>query len=250
MTQSMLPNNWFVFDESEQLAQQLTQEILELAKQAISKYGQFHLITAGGSTPNRCYQLLSQADADWASWHIYMGDERVLPFKDNERNSQALLNNWLTKVSIPEQNIHFMKVENGAKSAANDYACLFDEVKAFDVCLLGMGEDGHTASLFPEHNEAQSVQTICCKKACESDFISAPIIIENNSPKAPLQRVSLNYVAFSKSRLLIKLVTGSGKQQAVSEWLNQNQSLPIALVRGQQTKVYIDKAALGYKQGI
>lgn len=239
-----LPENWQLFNDAETLTKQLVEEILNIAEQAIKKRGVFHFVTAGGSTPNRCYQLLSQSNADWANWHIYMGDERVLPFEDSERNSQALLINWLTKISIPQQNIHFMEVEKGAEVAANDYACLFDEVKEFDVCLLGMGEDGHTASLFPGHNEAQSVQTICCKIACESDFISAPVIIENNSPKAPSQRVSLNYVAFSKSRVLIKLITGANKQQAVSEWLNQNQCLPIALVHGQQTKVYIDKAAL------
>lgn len=240
-----LPENWHLFDEAEQLAQQLTLEILQIAQQAIQQKGAFHFVTAGGSTPNRCYQLLSQAQADWQHWHIYMGDERVLPIDDNERNSQALLKNWLEKISIPPQNLHFMTVENGAEQAAYDYACLFDDVAEFDVCLLGMGEDGHTASLFPGHNESDTVQTICCETVCENDFISAPVIIENNSPKAPLQRVSLNYVAFSKCRLLIKLITGASKQTAVSQWLSHNEPLPIALVNAKQTKVYIDKAALG-----
>ena len=240
-----VPDNWRVFNTAETLAQQLTQEILALAEHAIATHGAFHFMTAGGSTPNRCYQLLSQADADWAHWHIYMGDERVLPSEDKARNSQALCKNWLAKVAIPQQNRHFMQVEKGAQAAAQAYACLLDKVEAFDLCLLGMGEDGHTASLFPNHANGQSVQPVCCEQACDNDGAHAPIIIENHSPKAPPQRVSLNYGAFSKCRLLIKLITGAAKQPAVAQWLNHQANFPIALVKGQQTKVYIDQAALG-----
>jgi len=92
-----LPENWFVFSEAESLAQQCVNDILHMAKQAIQQKGSFHFITAGGSTPNRCYQLLSEKQADWQHWHIYMGDERVLPFNHADRNSQALLTHWLNK---------------------------------------------------------------------------------------------------------------------------------------------------------
>jgi len=240
-----LPDDWHVFDDAEQLAQQVTLEILAEAKKAIEDRGAFHFITAGGTTPNRCYELLSKAKADWSKWHIYMGDERVLHFNDSERNSQALLKHWLNNNDIPAKNIHFINTEAGAEKSAKHYACLFDSVAEFDLCLLGMGEDGHTASLFPGHNESEYIQTICCEEVCENAFVSAPIIIENNSPKAPSQRVSLNYVAFSKSRLLIKLVTGANKKEAVSKWLHDNEPLPISLVNGKQTKVYLDQAAVG-----
>jgi len=240
-----LPEDWRVFDDAEQLAQKVTLEILAEAKKAIAERGAFHFITAGGTTPNRCYELLSEAKTDWTKWHIYMGDERVLHFNDSERNSQALLKHWLNNNDIPVKNIHFINTEAGAEKSAKQYACLFDSVVEFDLCLLGMGEDGHTASLFPGHNESDNIQTICCEEVCENDFVSAPIIIENNSPKAPPQRVSLNYVAFSKSRLLIKLVTGANKQEAVSQWLHDNKPLPISLVNGKQTKVYLEQAAIG-----
>lgn len=240
-----LPEDWQVFDDAEQLAQELTTEILTQAKKAIDARGAFHFITAGGTTPNRCYRLLSKAKADWEKWHIYMGDERVLRFNDAERNSQALLKHWLNNNDIPAKNIHFMNTEAGAEKSAKDYACLFDRVAEFDLCLLGMGEDGHTASLFPGHNESEHIQTICCEAVCDNAFVSAPIIIENNAPKAPPQRVSLNYAAFSKSRLLIKIITGANKQEAVSKWRHENKPLPISLVNGKQTKVYLDQAAIG-----
>lgn len=239
-----LPANWQVFTSSEKLAEQLVDEILHLADEAIQQKGSFHFITAGGSTPNQCYALLSKCEADWKKWHIYMGDERVLPFSHSERNSQALLTHWLSNSDIPAKNIHFINTEAGAEKSAQQYACLFDRVAEFDLCLLGMGEDGHTASLFPGHNESESIQTICCEATCDNAFVSAPIIIENNSPKAPPQRVSLNYVAFSKCRLLIKLITGASKQEAVSKWL-KNDPLPISLVNGKKTKVYLDQSALG-----
>ncbi|BCN94392.1 hypothetical protein THMIRHAM_21770 [Thiomicrorhabdus immobilis] len=236
-----LPENWLVFDEAEQLAQKLTSEILQIAQQAIQQKGAFHFVTAGGSTPNRCYQLLSQAQADWQYWHIYMGDERVLPFNHPERNSQALLNHWLKNNLIPVKNIHFINTEAGAQKSAKAYAKLIASVDHFDVCLLGMGEDGHTASLFPGHKDCESVQEVFTEQVHNQPSL---IIIENNSPKPPSQRVSLSYFAFNKCDLVIKLITGDGKREAVQLWLTEGAELPIQKVKGKQTKVYISQEAL------
>ena len=146
-----LPDNWQVFEDAEQLAQTLTATILETAESSIKKKGSFHFITAGGTTPNRCYDLLSDADADWSKWHIYMGDGRVLPFTHPERNSQALLIHWLKHNDVPVKQINFMNTEAGIEKSAKAYAKLIAGIDTFDLCLLGMGEDGHTASLFPGH---------------------------------------------------------------------------------------------------
>ncbi len=234
-----LPENWLVFEDAEQLAQKLTTEILALAEKSIQDHGAFHFITAGGTTPNRCYQLLSQANADWSNWHIYMGDERVLPFNDSERNSQALLEHWLSNNDIPVKNVHFINVEAGAERSASAYAKLINSVNEFDLCLLGMGEDGHTASLFPGHENAESV------RAVEADSVEqAMVIIESNSPKPPPLRVSLNYPAFKKSKKLIKVITGEGKRDAIDSWLSQSAMLPIQKAEGKTTQVYISQDAL------
>ncbi|GAB6069150.1 6-phosphogluconolactonase [Thiomicrorhabdus hydrogeniphila] len=243
-----LPQNWQLFDDAESLAQHCVQEILQIADKAIQQNGAFHFITAGGSTPNRCYQLLSEQQADWQHWHIYMGDERVLPFNNEERNSQALLTHWLNKQQIPAKNIHFINTEAGANKSAQSYANLIASVDSFNVCLLGMGEDGHTASLFPGHENSDAVQSVFAENSENSvnQIIeqSAPIIIENDSPKPPSQRVSLSYAALTKCDLVIKLITGQSKQNAIQQWLSTNDQLPIKKVQGKQTKVYLSQDAL------
>ncbi|WP_040727369.1 6-phosphogluconolactonase [Thiomicrorhabdus sp. Kp2] len=240
---SSLPENWQVFDNSEALAQQCVEEILQIADRAIQKYGAFHFITAGGSTPNRCYQLLAERHADWKNWHIYMGDERVLPFNHSERNSQALLSHWLSNNDIPVKNIHFMNTEAGAEKSAKAYANLLASVDHFDVCLLGMGEDGHTASLFPGHDGSETVQQVFSES---NGSQVAPIIIENDSPKPPSQRVSLSYSAFNQCDLVIKLITGESKRNAISAWLTEEAKLPIKQVQGKHTKVYLSQESLPF----
>lgn len=234
-----LPSDWRVFDDSEQLAQTLTKQVLQQAEQAIQQRGAFHFITAGGTTPNRCYQLLSQAEADWAHWHVYMGDERVLPVDDAERNSQALRQHWLNHVAIPPQNQHLIATELGATQAAKEYAELIEGIDRFDLGLLGMGEDGHTASLFPGHEQAESVHLVYGQGG---DV--APVIIETDSPKPPAQRVSLNDAAFARCDRLIKVVTGQAKAEAVATWLAGGAPLPIQRVVGKSTEVFLSRDAL------
>ncbi len=234
-----LPINWQVFEDAEALAQSLTQDILAAASKAIKASGAFHFVTAGGTTPNRCYQLLSQADADWHNWHIYMGDERVLPFVNPERNSQALLQHWLSNNDIPVKQIHFINTEAGIEKSAKDYAKIIDAVEAFDFCLLGMGEDGHTASLFPGHEQTDSVKTPN-GQALET----ASVIMEFDSPKPPAERVSLNYGVFKKCRKLVKVITGASKQDAIKTWLEQPTLLPISRCEGHETSVYISADSL------
>lgn len=237
--QQTLPKNWHRFDTPEALAQGLTKTILESAQRAIDTFGSFHFITAGGSTPNRCYQLLSQAEADWQNWHIYMGDERVLPQQNSQRNSQALLQNWLAHSAIPPANQHFILAEKGATEGAKHYAHLIAATERFDLCLLGMGEDGHTASLFPGHDHTAQIKKVLPGLV---DMLDAPVIIEKNSPKPPLQRISIHFSAIAKCQQVIKVISGSSKQAAVATWLNNPLShLPIAQAHGKQTQVYLSQ---------
>ncbi len=85
-----LPKDWVVFDSAEEVAETLVNKLLRLAQEAIDEKGVFTLVTAGGTTPQKCYEQLAQQDADWLKWHIYMGDERCLPADDKDRNSVAL----------------------------------------------------------------------------------------------------------------------------------------------------------------
>lgn len=225
-----LPEHWTLFEDAELLAQKTVAIILELAHQAIEQRGEFHLVTAGGTTPNRCYQLLAETDhqaAAWSKWFIYIGDERVLPADDAERNSQALHQAWLSKVSIPTENIFVMETELGMETAAQKYRQLLAKVAEFDLVLLGMGEDGHTASLFPGHPSLLSLDSVVC---------------EINSPKPPAERVSLSKPRLEQTRAMIKLITGQSKYPAIQAWL-QGETLPIQQVEANNTQVFIDHQA-------
>lgn len=226
---SDLPEGWVLFDETENLAQQAVNLIVKTAEQAIAQRGTFHLVTAGGTTPNRCYELLrDQKHQAWSKWFIYMGDERVLPLDDPERNSSALHQAWLSSVPIPADNIKIIPAELGLERAVAFYNQTLASVGPFDLVMLGMGEDGHTASLFPGHDSLME---------------SADVIGVNNSPKPPSERVSLSYQRLANTRVMLKLITGVGKNSAVKAWLDQ-QPLPISqLAADQQTWVYIDQAA-------
>lgn len=221
-----LPSHWQVFNTAEDVAQTVTKELLKLAQKSIQKKGNFKLVTAGGTTPNRCYQLLSQQEADWSNWHIYMGDERCLPVDDPERNSVSLSQHWLKFGKISDENIHFIPAELGPELAAEAYQQLVKNIQ-FDAVLLGMGEDGHTASLFPGHSYADG----------------ASVVTERHSPKPPSNRISLSQKALGQSEYVFKLVTGKSKREAVKAWL-KHQDLPIARVQGKNTLVYIDSEAL------
>lgn len=228
-----LPNNWRCFASAAELAEFTCQSILEIAQEAIQKRGAFHFVTAGGTTPLQVYQLLaayeknalgtSQPMMDWSKWHIYIGDERCLPVDDAERNSLALQNNWLKYSQIPTENIHFMPAELGAKQAALRYQSVVENLY-FDVVLLGMGEDGHTASLFPGHSHQHEAENL--------------VQTEFNSPKPPSERVTLSVNCLGNSHHLFKLITGTNKQAAVQQWL-AGETLPISQVCGEDTQVLI-----------
>jgi len=222
-----LPDNWIVFDTAEQVAHTLANTLLELAEEAIATRGEFLLVTAGGTTLQRCYEILSTQDADWKNWYIFMGDERCLPAEDTERNSVSLKQAWLFFGKIPSGNIHFIPTELGAELAAKSYQKILAEVSKFDVVLLGMGEDGHTASLFPGHAYPGGKS----------------VVIERQSPKPPAERVSLSFQALSQSRYVFKVITGQNKREAVHKWLG-GELLPIQKIMGGQVQVWLDAAAL------
>lgn len=224
-----LPPGWHLFDDAESLAQQAVKLIVKTAEQAIAERGAFYLVTAGGTTPNRCYELLrEQKHQDWSKWFIYMGDERVLALDDPQRNSISLYQAWLSAVPIPAQNIQIIPTEFGLTRAVTLYNQTLAKVGMFDLVMLGMGEDGHTASLFPEQqNQLEIADAIGIK----------------NAPKPPAERVSLSYQRLANTRVMLKLISGASKHQAIQAWLNK-QPLPInQLIAKQQTYVYLDQAA-------
>jgi len=211
--------NIHTFADTAAMADYATTHILALAKQAIAQRGAFHLVLAGGTSPRQCYERLHQQTAAWQSWHIYFGDERCLPVGDAERNDTMAAQAWLDHVAIPPAQIHPMPTEQGTETAAASYNQTLSKVAAFDCVLLGMGEDGHTASLFPNNPALQAHD--CAAVAVD------------HSPKPPAQRVSLTLERINHSRERIIMVAGAGKQ-AVWQQIVAGESFPVTAVEAPQ----------------
>ncbi len=151
---------WHSFNSQKEINQVALQRILQAANEAIAKDGQFLVVLAGGSTPKAVYDLLGQQTADWSNWHVYHNDDRCLPSDHAERNSKMARDVWLNHVDIPEEQIHDIPAELGNIEGAKAYAETLVGVRAFDLVLLGLGEDGHTASLFPNQTVDNSADAV------------------------------------------------------------------------------------------
>jgi len=196
---------WHILADPDALEQAATARILQAAQQAIARAGTFHLVLAGGNTPRRIYRELSRKATDWSRWHVWFGDERCLPPADPERNSRMASDAWLDQVPIPPGQIHPIPAELGAVAAANAYAATLAGLGDFDLVLLGLGEDGHTASLFPGHDWG-------------ADADAPDVLAVFDAPKPPPERVSLSARRLAAAREVIFLVSGTGKQAAVANW--------------------------------
>jgi len=220
-------SRWHTLETADQVALSVYHQILKAAEQAISDHGSFKLVLAGGSTPEKVYRLLAEAKADWSNWFIYYGDERCLPVDHKDRNSLMAVDSFLKHVAIPEAQIFTIPAELGPDLGAKAYQAIVAAALPFDMVLLGMGEDGHTASLFPGHKN-------------QPDELAHAVY---NSPKPPPERVSISAKALSDTNQLIFLVTGANKQDAVKGW-RAGDDLPVAtIVPVNPVDVYIDQAA-------
>jgi 6-phosphogluconolactonase len=208
------------------LAADVAQRVAELAAQAIGERGEFRLALAGGETPRRCYEQLRHLCIDWRHVQVFFGDERCLSVGDAQRNDTMAFAALLGHVAIPPENIHTIAAERGALDAARDYAGLLNNGAPLDLVLLGMGEDGHTASLFPGG------------PATESGDAAVAVL---DAPKPPAQRVSLGLNTLRQARHRIFLVTGAGKRAALQAII-EGAALPAARVGWAEW--HVDHAAM------
>ncbi len=220
---------WHVLEDPAAVAAETCRRILAAAEQAVSERGLFRLVLSGGRTPAEAYRLLAASHGSWPCWEIFFGDERCLPLDDEGRNSVAAGRVLLEKVSLRPERIHVIPAELGAVEAARRYAALVKRALPFDLVLLGIGEDGHTASLFPGHRHPE-------KELVHPVFAA---------PKPPAERVTLSAGALSRSRQVLVLATGPEKRAAVAAW-KKGADLPIARIRPPcPVEVLLDRQAAG-----
>jgi 6-phosphogluconolactonase len=207
---------WHPVADAQALQDAALTAILASATAAIAERGRFHLVLAGGTTPRAVYQRLGSADTDWRAWHVWFGDERCRPADDAERNSRMAALAWLDGVPIPAAQIHPIEAELGALQAAENYAQTLKTVGDFDLVLLGLGEDGHTASLFPGHPWGDTPG-------------SPDTLAVFDAPKPPPQRVSLSAARLARTRQALFIVGGESKRAAVTDW-RSGQDIPARAV--------------------
>jgi len=238
----MTERKLIVLNDGEGVARHVADWIVD---SAIAKKGRFALSLSGGSTPKRLYQILAepayQSRMPWQNVHLFWGDERMVP-RDNElSNYRMTAQAMLDHVPIPAGNIHGIKTEGlTVEESARDYEetlksfygsdHLDPKKPLFDIMLLGIGPDGHTASLFPGtaalNERSRWVTTVVGAK--------------------PEDRVTLTYPCLASSAHVGSLLAGADKQPILKQFMAEDQSLPSVHVDPVgELLVFTDKAATG-----
>ena len=200
-----MPPRLYRFVSNDILIKELCARITILASECLDKHGYFSIILAGGETPRELYRQLRHIATDWQHWHIYFGDERFLPLGDAGRNDTMASTVWLDYVAIPRAHIHGVPVSDNVNTAAAEYAAILQKAPGFDLALLGLGEDGHTASLFPGNVPRSRPAALA--------------IAVTDAPKLPAQRVSMSAGCLSLSSAVWFIVSGSNKRKMLEAWL-------------------------------
>ncbi len=221
---------WHEYPDKAALQDAAVSAILDSSALSIRERGHFNLVLAGGETPREIYQRLRATPTDWSLWHIYFGDERSMPPTEAELNSHMAGEAWLDHVPIPPTQIHIIPSELRADKAAQEYAQTLRGVDLFDLTLLGLGKDGHTASLFPGNEWGVAPD-------------SPDTLAVFNSPIRPPQRISLSAARLNRSRQIIFLVSGESKHKAVARW-RAGENIPARAIMGENGVDVLVESAL------
>jgi 6-phosphogluconolactonase len=230
-----------VVTNADQLAEEAAKIVAEAADRAIRDKDVFSLVLSGGSTPRLLYSRLMREPylmrLSWPKVQIYFGDERCVPPAHPDSNYRLADENLLSLVPIPHPNIHRIRGEIDPETAATEYGQL---IKARfgdtgpDLILLGMGEDGHTASLFP-----QTAALIETKHRCVANYV----------PKLKAWRITLTAPFINRAFQVLILVSGSAKSKVIHEVLEGPRDpmrLPVQLIDPQGQLIWLlDAEAAG-----
>ena len=194
-----------VLSDNAALCREAAQEFQRLAETAVAEHGQFSVALSGGNTPRNIYALLAtEQNLPWEKIHVFFGDERHVPPQDFDSNFRMAKESFLSKVPIPEKNVHRVRAELDATAAAEDYARQLKEHfrpasgkwPRFDLIFLGLGDDGHCASLFPGTDALHE---------------STRLAVSNWVQKLQTFRITLTFPVLNHAAEIIFLVSGEKK---------------------------------------
>ena len=177
------------------------------------------MVLPGGSTPALCLQLLAEMPLPWDSIYWYPGDERCYPVGHAERNDTMILEKLFSRQHAASKNLQAIPAQLGPVAGAEAYAGLLDAALIqsdgkLDIVVLGMGEDGHTASMFPGN------------PALDDQRSAVPVY---DAPKPPSERISIGLNTLKDAALCIVIATGESKYDALQE-IRQGSALPVSMV--------------------
>ncbi|EJD04027.1 6-phosphogluconolactonase [Fomitiporia mediterranea MF3/22] len=219
----------YSFPSSDALVESLAQFVIKTQKDAIEKKGRFTLAISGGSLPKQLNGLIGKPGVKWDLWHVYYADERAVALEDPDSNHKLCMDELFSKVPIPEENIH--PIDTSLLDDLDELSDAYEQelirefamkdsarYPVFDLILLGMGPDGHTASLFPGH-----------ELLSEEDRWVAWI---EDSPKPPPRRITLTFLVINHAARVVFVAAGEGKAEILHTALDKpEEGLPASRVR-------------------
>jgi 6-phosphogluconolactonase len=224
--------------EASEVVEWLAADLEESARHASSEGRRFTLAIPGGSVATRCFPRLAMLSLDWSGIDLFWVDERAVPPTHAESNYGLAMRLWLEPAKVPAERIHRMPGEaRDLAGAARDYGAELTRHAGspprLDYVLLGVGSDGHAASLFPGHPELRETE---------------PALAIANAPVPPSRRLSLSLPALSHARRVAIVAFGGSKAKVIRECLdNPDSTLPVARVARQAERCVflLDEAASG-----
>jgi len=221
-----------VLPDAESVAEAAARLVAGEARAAVAERGRFTFAVSGGSTPRRMLRFLSGEDLPWKAIHVFQVDERVAPDGDTDRNLTHLREALLSRVDLPAANLHVMPVGRedlvGAAAAyAHDLATTTGGEGVLDLVHLGLGTDGHTASLVPGD---------LALAVTDAD-------VAVTGAYAGRRRMTLTYPALDRARRILWVVTGAGKAPVLPRLAAGDPSIPAGRVRADRAVMLVDAAA-------
>ncbi|MGH2919223.1 MAG: 6-phosphogluconolactonase [Solirubrobacteraceae bacterium] len=221
-----------VLEDAEAVARHAADEIAWRIGDARAEGREVHVALAGGRTPRRTYELLAGIEGSWAHVHLWLGDERCVPHDDPESNARMVLESLYAGAIAPPPVLHRLPRPEVPEDAAWLYGLELREFVAdmvFDIVLLGMGPDGHTASLFPGHPALQVTE--------------APCVAIRGAPKPPPERVTLSLPLLRRARHALLLVTGEDKREALARAIAGDPEVPVGRLGEDLDEIVCDREA-------
>ena len=230
-----MDKNIHAYPNKEKLVAATTELAANCIEQAIKQNGLCNMALSGGNTPGGIFSLLASNPyrdrLDWSRLHLFWGDERMVPPEHQDSNFRLVQETLLDHIKIPDENVHRMRGEVTPEEAAAEYAELLHnhfEVSppCFDLMLLGLGADGHTASLFPGTDAVEE---------CERHVVAVFV------PKLDAWRVTLTLPVLNAARKTLFLVSGKSKSEMVQRIMSNKQSakeIPATMVNPQNGELH------------